>query len=90
MRKAVWDPAKARANLLKHGVGFSDAVGVLFDPLAVTKEDTTSTGEQRFVRVGSDYRGRVIVVVHTVESVSRIISARRATRKERSKYEEGL
>jgi uncharacterized DUF497 family protein len=47
-------------------------------------------GEQRFVRVGTDYRGKVLVVVHTMDSVSRIISARRATRKERSQYEEGV
>lgn len=37
-----WDPGKARANLLKHGVRFSDAEGVLFDPLALTREDVTS------------------------------------------------
>jgi len=63
MRMAVaWDPTKAHANVLKHGVSFSDALGVLFDPMAITKEDT----------------------------VSRIISARRATRRERSQYEEGV
>lgn len=92
MRKAAaWDPSKARANFLKHGVRFSDAVGVLFDSMAITKEDTRAVGEQRFVRVGTDYGGRVVVVVHTIEEpVPRIISARRATRRERRQYEEGI
>jgi hypothetical protein len=47
--RVVWDPRKARANLLKHGVRFSDAEGVLFDPHAITTEDRTAQGEQRFV-----------------------------------------
>gem|GEM_PF-1996521 len=46
------DPAKAVANLKKHGVSFADAEGVLEDPLAVTVEDPDAEGEQRFVTIG--------------------------------------
>lgn len=47
--KVTWDPIKARANLAKHGVRFSDAESVLFDPGALTREDEDAEGEQRFV-----------------------------------------
>lgn len=91
MRIAVWDSAKARANRIKHGIRFSDAAGVLLDPMAFTEEDMTSSGERRFVTVGADYNGRMTVVVDAIgEAVPRIISARRATRKERRQYEEGI
>ena len=84
----VWDPRKARANLLKHGVRFSDAEGVLFDPHAITTEDRTAQGEQRFVSIGLDPVGHVLVVVYTYRGEDlRLISARRATRKERHQYE---
>lgn len=86
-----WDPSKARANLLKHGVRFSDAEGALFDPLALTREDVTSAGERRFVSIGADHTGRAVVVVYAQRGDScRLISARRATRKERYRYEEGV
>jgi uncharacterized protein len=45
-----WDPNKADINLKKHGVSFSDAEAVLFDPNALSFEDTTAKGEQRFIR----------------------------------------
>ena len=61
----VWDPEKARSNLKKHGVRFSDAEMVLFDPNALTREDTQAEGEQRFVTVGADSVGRIIVAVYT-------------------------
>jgi len=87
----TWDPRKARANLLKHGVRLSDAEGVLFDPNAVAQEDPSAEREQRFVSVGMDFVGRVLVVVYTYrEDDLRLISARRATRKERRQYEEGI
>ena len=89
--RVVWDPSKAGANLLKHGVRFSDAEGVLFDTLALTREDVTSAGERRFVSIGADHTGRVVVVVYAQRRDScRLISARRATRKERFRYEEGV
>ena len=84
-----WDPAKAAANLEKHGVRFSDAESVLFDPEAVTVEDLTAEGEQRLVSLGMDALGRVLVVVYTYRGEDvRMISARRGTRRERRQYEE--
>jgi uncharacterized protein len=89
--KAVWDPKKARANLRKHGVRFSDAEAVLFDADALTREDPGARGEQRFVSVGANSTGRILVVVYSYSGDDvRIISARRATRRERSRYEEGI
>jgi uncharacterized DUF497 family protein len=89
--KITWDPMKARANLAKHGVRFSDAESVLFDPGALTREDEDAEGEQRFVSVGSDAMGRVLTVVYSYqEEVIRMISARQASRTERRAYEEGV
>lgn len=86
-----WDPAKAESNWLKHGVRFSDAEAVLFDPNAVTVEDDRSVGEQRFVSVGGDNRGRLFVVVYAYRAEHvRLISARSATPYERKTYEEGI
>lgn len=84
-----WDPAKARANLAKHGILFADAVAVLEDERAMTIRDPFSEEEERWVTLGSDFLGRVLVVVYTwrAEKV-RLISARRATRSERKQYEE--
>jgi len=89
--RVVWDPSKARANHLKHGVRFSDAEGALFDPLAITREDVTSVAEHRFVTIGVDHIGRVVVVVYAPRGETlRLISARHATRKERQQYAEGI
>ena len=87
----VWDPEKARLNLKKHGVRFSDAETVLFDPNALTREDIESEGEQRFVTVGMDTLGHILVVVYTYRGQDmRLISARSATKRERMQYEEGI
>ena len=87
----VWDPEKARSNLKKHGVRFSDAEMVLSDPNALTAEDTSAEGEQRFVTVGTDSVGRTLVVVYVYRTEDvRLISARPATRRERKHYEEGI
>ena len=86
-----WDPRKAVANRRKHGVRFSDAEAVLFDPVALTRDDPDAIGEARFVSVGVDVAGRVLVLVYTYrEDRVRIVSARKATRKERAQYEEGI
>lgn len=82
------DPAKAAANLKKHGVSFADTEGVLKDPFAVTVEDPDAEGERRFVTVGMGNAGELLVAVWTErEDGCRLISARRATRKERKHYE---
>lgn len=89
--KVTWDPQKAERNLKKHRIRFSDAETVLFDPMALTIEDQDVEGERRFVSVGSDALGRVLVVVYTYrEDAIRLISARRATPTERKYYEEGI
>ena len=83
-----WDPAKNRANLAKHGVDFADAVAVFEDGLALTRPDMTSRGESRFVTLGVDGFGRLLVVVFTERgSRIRIISARLATKPEHKAYE---
>lgn len=83
-----YDPAKAAANQKKHGVSFADAEGVLEDPLAVTVEDPDAEGESRHVAIGLGSAGELLVVVYSGrEDEFRLISARRATRKERKQYE---
>ena len=86
-----WDPAKATANVKKHGVEFADAVGVYDDPGAITIDDPEAEGEQRFLSIGLDVLGRLIVVAFTYRGDDlRLISARKATRKEISIYEKGI
>jgi hypothetical protein len=86
-----WDPAKAKANLKKHGVRFSDAESVLFDPLSLSMEDSSSESEQRFVSIGHDSVGRVVVVVYAHrDDEIRLIPARLANRIEIRTYEKRL
>jgi len=88
LERTEWDPRKAAANRLKHGVSFGEAVTALVDDLAVTVEDEAH-GEQRFVTVGASSDGHFLVVVYTLRNDRvRLISARRATSKERRTYEE--
>jgi uncharacterized DUF497 family protein len=85
-----WDPEKARRNREKHGIAFPDAVGALEDELALTISDPNSESEERFITVGTEPLGRIIVVVYTWRGESvRLISAREATPRERRQYEEG-
>lgn len=82
-----WDEAKNRSNLEKHGVDFADAAAVFADPLHLTMpDDRFSYGEQRYIIIGS-VDERMHVVVYTVrDEVIRIISARKANMRERSRY----
>ena len=85
-----WDRDKARANLSKHGLSFEEASTVFADPLSMTIIDPvySSGKEERFVTIGTSYQGTLIVVVHCDRGESiRIISARRATKRERRTYE---
>jgi uncharacterized protein len=85
-----WDPKKAASNLVKHGVRFADAVTVLEDESAISVRDA-SADEERWVTIGRDALGRVLVVVYAWRGDRvRIISARPATPAERRQYEEGL
>lgn len=87
----TWDPEKARANMEKHGVAFSDAEPVLFDSYGITAEDEREDAEQRFVAIGLDALGRVLVVVYAYRGNGiRLISARKATRPELRDYETGI
>jgi uncharacterized protein len=82
-----FDPAKARTNLRKHGVSFSHAEQALRDPMAYTIDDPDSASERRFVTLGMDALGRVLVVVHTQRGErTRLISARKASRGEADRY----
>ena len=82
-----FDPDKAQSNLRKHKVSFAHAEQVLRDPLALTIEDPDAEGEPRFVTLGMDALGRVLVVVHTPRGDrTRIISARKASAGETEKY----
>jgi uncharacterized DUF497 family protein len=83
-----WDSKKASSNLKKHGVGFNKAVSALLDPMAMAQEDSDSEQEQRWVLVGMSARRRLLTVVYTLRDGERIrlISARKATRKEGAKY----
>ena len=81
-----WDPAKARENIRVHGIDFADAVGVFGNP-HLSREDPDAEGEQRFVTLGMDGLGRLLVVVYTYrEGRTRLISARKATKKEGKEY----
>jgi uncharacterized DUF497 family protein len=82
-----FDPAKARANLRKHGISFAHAEQALRDQNALTIEDPDAEGERRFITLGMDALGRVLVVVHTPRGTrTRIISARKASRGEVGNY----
>ena len=83
-----WDPAKAAANLRKHGVDFADATSVLSDPLAATRDDDHPS-ELRRLTLGVDALGRLLVVCYVRRGTKvRIISARKATPHERRQYED--
>jgi uncharacterized DUF497 family protein len=90
-----WDPAKALSNAKKHGVSFEEAATVFLDALALTVYDAASSrDEERWFTLGFDAGGRLLAVAHTYRDIApgraqvRIISARRATRRERRSYEE--
>jgi hypothetical protein len=86
-----WNARKAAGNLRKHGVSFDEAASVFFDPLSATGDDPDhSAEEKRFVTFGVSSSGRLLVVAHEDrDDVTRIITAREATRAERKLYEEG-
>ncbi len=87
----TWDPNKAEINFKKHGIRFSDAEMVLYDSFAMTIEEQIVANEIRYVTIGTDAVGRILAVVYSHRSDTiRFISARKATRKERTQYEEGI
>jgi uncharacterized protein len=82
-----WDETKAQTNRRDHGIDFADAATVFEDDVALTALDDASN-EERFVTLGMDALGRLLVVVYTWRGdLIRIISARKATRSECRYYE---
>jgi uncharacterized DUF497 family protein len=84
-----WDRHKADQNLIKHGVSFEEASTAFRDKMSITISDPLhSEDEDRFILLGYSEKNRLLVVVHTDRNNQiRIVSARRATKKERKNYE---
>jgi uncharacterized protein len=97
-RRIVWDAAKAQTNMQKHGVTFDLAARVFLDPMRQSKQDRIEGGEERWQTVGQVNGMTLLLVAHTIVEegpdqslveVIRIISARRAVRSERKRFENG-
>jgi uncharacterized DUF497 family protein len=88
-----WDPRKAQSNWRKHGVSFEEAATAFLDPDGLDGEDLDhSESEPRWLRLAKSGSGRVLLIAYAIrsdenEETTRIISARRASRKERKRYE---
>ncbi len=84
-----WNREKAVLNFKKHGISFDEAVSIFFDPLAATFDDPDhSLDERRLTTIGYSSQDRLLVVCHTERSGSvRLISARRATKREKKRHE---
>jgi len=87
--KIIWDSKKATANSKNHdGVTFEEAQQVLLDPYALTREDSDSENEQRFITLGMGGKNRILIVVYTYrDEAIRIISAWKANEPQRRRYE---
>ena len=86
-----WDPPKAKANLRAHGVSFAEAVTVLDDDFALTREDPGADDEPRFVTLGLSDIGNLLVVVYMYREADslRVISAWKANKRQRMLYDKG-
>ena len=89
-----WNANKAKSNRVKHGIRFEDAVLVFDDPQHLSQQDRIENGEYRWQTIGVVHGIVVILVAHTIRfesgnEIIRIISARKADRKERNRYEHG-
>ncbi len=92
-----WNPSKARGNIRKHKVGFERAATIFRDPNVLSIPDEEhSENEERWITMGLDETGTLLVLSHKFESLGkeasrvRIISARKATTKETERYEKGI
>ena len=94
MLRFEWDESKNKSNRRKHGIWFEEAQSAFDDPNAFLFDDPEhSAGEERFLLLGFSAAGRILVVVHCYREADlliRIISARKATKKEVRFYEEGI
>lgn len=92
-----WDSRKAKSNFRKHGISFERATAIFRDPnlLSIPDEEHSAT-EERWLTIGLDEKGMLLVLSHTFKDLSasvcgiRIISARKATRREEEQYEKGI
>ena len=86
-----WDPPKAEVNLRAHSVSFAEAVTILEDDFALTREDPAVADELRFVTLGLSDLGNLLVMVYTYREPDaiRVISAWKANRRQREAYEKG-
>ena len=87
--RVVWDGRKADLNARNHAVAFEEAATVFSDPLALIIEDVSDPENARIIGESEALRILLVVFVERDEDVLRLISARRATRHERRRYEEG-
>lgn len=86
-----WDEKKNQANIRKHGIAFEDAVDIFNHPMLSKVDDRADYGEERWVAIGRIHRlTGVVVYTERVDDVLRIISARKAIRKEVQHYEENI
>ena len=87
----TWNSVKAKSNRLKHRIFFSEVEPVFYDLSAISFEDKDSRGEARYVVIGLDSLGRIVVVVYTYRNTTiRLISARKASKAEQKVYEKGI
>jgi len=91
-----WNPNKAKSNILKHKISFEDATSVFKDKNAISIYDEKhSLKEDRWITIGLDIKTRILVVIHTYITINkdnyniRVISARKATKQEKTIYQEG-
>lgn len=86
-----WDEAKNRSNLVRHGLDFADAEQVLSGACVTFVDDRFDYGEKRLVSLGL-LAGRVVVIAHAprVEEITRVISMRKANRREQKIYQKRL
>ena len=91
MLNFTWDIRKNKSNQKKHGVSFEEASSCFFDPMHLLISDPdNSNNEDRLILIGNSLKNRLLIVVHLEisEAEFRIISARKATKRERNNYEE--
>ena len=91
MLSFLWNKKKSKSNAKKHGISFDEAKTCFFDPMHILINDPDhSQDEERMILLGMSSRSRLLIVVHAevIEDEIRIISARKADKKERKSYEE--
>lgn len=83
-----WDESKRNINIRKHGVDFSDVVNIFYDDETIIIEDPKHYNEQRYIALGIDTKCRTVLVVHVYREVDviRVISARKANKRERKQF----